>query len=104
MLRVAPPEVLTTTVMEYVFEGVPAVGPTTPGLRYPPAQPDAKATRNNPAVTVSQVRRRRRAATKNTRNATRGRRISVTARSGAKLRGKSHGTGRTAERDGAVVV
>ena len=26
------------------------------------------------------------------------------ARSGAKLRGKSHGTGRTAERDGAVVV
>ena len=103
MLRVAPPEVLTTTVMEYVFEGVPAVGPTTPGLRYPPAQPDAKATRNNPAVTVSQVRRRRRAATKNTTNAT-NRRSRVMARSGAKLRGKSHGTGRTAERDGAVVV
>src|SRR6266849_8582541 len=41
---------------------------------------------------------------KNTRNATSSSRICVMARSGSKLRGESRGTGRTMERDGAVVV
>src|SRR6266851_3920688 len=105
MLRDAPLIVsVTTTVTVYVFGGVPAVCPTTPGLLDPPAQPAANAARNKPAVTVIQARRRRRAARKNTIIAASSKRLCVIARSGAKLRGESHGIGRAVERDGAVVV
>src|SRR6266851_1778712 len=105
MLRDAPLIVsVTTTVTVYVFGGVPAVCPTTPGLLDPPAQPAANAARNKPAVTVIQARRGRRAARKNTIIAASSKRFCVIARSGAKLRGESHGIGRAVERDGAVVV
>ena len=87
-----------------MFGAVPRVGPTTPGLRNPPAQPETNAARNNAALTAIQVRRRRGAATENIRNATSMRRVSAMARSGAKLCGRSHGTGITTECEGAVVV
>src|SRR5260370_9376408 len=105
MLRDAPRIVsVTTTVTVYVFGGVPAVCPTTPGLLDPPAQPATNAARNKQAVTVIQARRRRRAARNNTTTTTSSKRFCVIARSGAKLRGESHGIGRAVERDGAVVV
>jgi hypothetical protein len=59
---------------------------------------------NNAAFTAIQERRRRGAATEKISNATNMRSVSVMARSGAKLCGKSQGTGRTAEFEGAVVV
>jgi len=87
-----------------VFEGVPTVGPTIPGFVDPPAQPDMNAKINKPAITTIHERRRRRAATENSKNATSNRSICKMARNGARLRGESPGTGKMVECDGAVVV
>lgn len=83
---------------------MPRVGPTTPGLPDPPAQPDTNAAKNKLAVAAIQARRRRGVATTNTTNATSSRRVCTVARSRGKSRGESRGTRRTVECDGAVVV
>jgi hypothetical protein len=103
-VRVAPLVVVTTTVTVYVFEGVPTVGPTTPGFVDPPAQPDMNAKINKLAVTKIHERRRRRAAMEKSRNAASSRSNCKMARSGARLRGERPGTGKMVECDGAVVV
>src|SRR5215472_2886073 len=64
-LRVAPLEVVTTTVTLYAPAGVPAVGPTMPGLPEPPAQPDRLEDKaaSRMAVAASAQTRRKRIAT-----------------------------------------